>query len=330
MPVSAALRTVLILVNPAAGGARPDLIEQVGRRVAGCGARTRLARTEAPGQATDLVRSLGREPAATRPDTLVVVGGDGTLGEVAAGLSWLAETQPRETVPALVAVPAGTGNSFYREVWADRPWAETLSESLTGGRAGVRWLDYARVLENGTGVLLGACTGLVAEALVAARELGAVTGRDRYDRAVAATLARFQPYPGRVEVDGVEIFSGPVIFANIGGGRYRGGRYQLLPRSVLDDGLLDVCVAGGPLRPRDLPGVTARGRHLGLPGVAYGRGRQVRVERTDGLPLTFEHDGELFDDGRTAYTVEVLPGAVPVRTGPAGARAPQPQRETAP
>jgi diacylglycerol kinase (ATP) len=81
---------------------------------------------------------------------------------------------------------------------------------------------------------------------------------------------------------------------------------------VLDDGLLDVCVVGGEMDLRELALLTVSGTHVGHPAVTYGRGRSIRIERTDGMPLSFERDGELFPPARTSYTVEVMPRSVSV------------------
>jgi diacylglycerol kinase (ATP) len=173
----------------------------------------------------------------------------------------------------------------------------------------------ARVEETRDTVLLGACSGLVAEALETAAGLTRLTGRARYQEAVAATLRDFAPHPARVVVDGEVVHDGSVVLANIGGGRYRGGGFLVLPRSVLDDGLLDVCVVTGSLDPRELPGLTRDGRHLERPEVIYRRGRRIEIERTDGAPLTFEWDGEV-QRGRTRYALDVLPAVLPVLSPP--------------
>jgi diacylglycerol kinase (ATP) len=73
-----------------------------------------------------------------------------------------------------------------------------------------------------------------------------------------------------------------------------------LAGSVPDDGLLDV--------------------RLPTEGV-NGRGRQIRVERTDGRPLRLEHDGEELPAGQTEYTLDVVPAAVPVLATPSVALA---------
>jgi diacylglycerol kinase (ATP) len=256
----------------------------------------------------EFMTSLGMAEESRRPEVVIIIGGDGTASEAAAGLR---AARLGLASPPLLLVPAGTGNSFYREIWHDRPWREVIDEAMSGSAA-VRQIDMARVTETGTDVLLGACSGLVAEALVAAASIEDMSGRDKYDCAVASTLATFKAYPGRVRIDGVDAHCGPAVFANVGGGRHRGGRHTLLPHSILDDGLLDVCVVGGGMDLRELPRLTLNGDHVHHPDVIYGRGRTICIERTDGNPLSFEHDGELFPSVRTSYTIEVLPRAFSV------------------
>jgi diacylglycerol kinase (ATP) len=68
----------------------------------------------------------------------------------------------------------------------------------------------------------------------------------------------------------------------------------LLPRSVLDDGLLDVCVTAEVSRERlgELAALVPAGTHLGEREVTYARGTAVRIERVDGEALEIEHDGD--------------------------------------
>lgn len=302
------LRSGLIVANPAAGGVTPELVRDVRIRCSRWLPAVQVVTTCHPGHLREMAASFGVTEPASRPDVVIVIGGDGTVSEAAGGLR---AGRLESASPPLLLVPAGTGNSFYREIWDDRPWPEVIDGALSGAGA-VRRIDMARVPETGTDVLLGACSGLVADALTAAAGMDGVAGRDKYDRAVAATLATFKAYPGRVTIDGVAAHVGPVVLANVGGGRHRGGRHTLLPYSVLDDGLLDVCVVGGGIDLRELPRLTVSGSHVDHPDVSYGRGRSIRIERTDGMPLSFEHDGELFPQVRTAYTVEVLPRAFSV------------------
>ncbi|MFD8738251.1 diacylglycerol/lipid kinase family protein [Streptomyces sp. NPDC059618] len=335
--MSAPFTSVLVIANPASGTYLPATAEAVRRRFADADLPVTLAVTEHAGQA----RKLATEALAPGgPDLVVALGGDGTAHDVAAGLAdgaahdgaagladgaahdgaaGLADgagSVPRPSSgpesappPALLILPAGTGNSFYREIWADRPWQEALELALTAEH--FRAIDLARVAENGALALLGASTGVVAQSLITARGI-TDAGRERYEKAVAASLRTFTPYPGRVLVDGEVVQEGPTVFANIGGGRHRGGRFKLLPESVMDDGLLDVCVVGAALPLRELPALSRDGGHVGREGVVYARGRSITVERTDGRPLVFEYDGDVLETPGERFTLDVLPGALRV------------------
>ncbi|MCH0540944.1 diacylglycerol kinase [Streptomyces sp. MUM 203J] len=298
-----------VLANPASGSHRPELVRQVQELCdSGLEGRTELHLTTAPGDATVAVRRA-LERSAQTPDLVVAIGGDGTVREVVQALA------PAAGRAALAVVPGGTGNSGYRMLWGDRPWTESLkavlTDSGTGGSARLRRLDLARLAETRQLVYLGACSGVIADALLTARDIP-LTGRERYARAFADTAAGYAPYPGRVTVDGRVVHEGPTVLANVGGGRYRGGQYLVLPDSLLDDGLLDVCVISGDVAAADVPWLTLTAAHLEHPSTVYARGRVVTVERTDGQRLPLEHDGEYQHGIGAAATFEVRPGALAV------------------
>jgi diacylglycerol kinase (ATP) len=279
--------SILIIANPAAGGVGPDLVWQVVRQ---CGRPVSLRWTGFAGQATDIAAG-----AANTADLVVSVGGDGTAREVAAGLA-----TARRGVPMLI-VPSGTANSLYRSLWGSTPWPVALSRALAG--APTRRLDLARL--GGHLVLAGASAGFSAQVIHAAKSRGI-----SYRAAIEDLAPGHRPYPGRVLVDDQIVHSGATLLANVGGSRYRGGEFQLLPHSEPDDGLLDVCVIGGEHRVSSILPLIATGTHLLRPGVVYARGRTVRVERTDGGPLWFEHDGEVLPTDRTSRTLTVFPAAL--------------------
>lgn len=302
----------LVLANPASGSHSPQLVRDVAELCAGGLEHVDIHLTTAPGDATIAVRRALEGPDRV-PDLVVVIGGDGTVREVVQALA---------SVPgraALAVVPGGTGNSGYKMLWGERPWTESLKAVLTdsGASGGVRLrhLDLARLAETGQCVYLGACSGVIADALIRARDIP-LTGRDLYTKAFADTAASYVPYPGRVTVDGSVVHEGPTVLANVGGGRYRGGRYLVLPDSLLDDGLLDVCVIGGGVAAADVPELTLTAAHMGIPDTVYARGRTITVERTDGRRLPLEHDGEYQHDIGPTATFEVMPGALAVWAPP--------------
>jgi diacylglycerol kinase (ATP) len=304
---------VLVVVNRAARGGALALVDEIERgcRAVGCDPVTVVPDGPA-GVAATIGEAVG---AGGSWRAVLAVGGDGTVRTCATALAG-------SDLPMAI-VPAGTGNSLYRALWEDRPWPEVLTSVLTGG-ARVRDLDLLAVrgADSGTTAvaMLGVSAGLVAEVVRASEGLTGVSGRDRYAAAAGVALEGHQPFPARVVLDGGPLADGPVSLVAVGGARHRSGTFQLLPRSVLDDGRLDVCVIGGVDAAGfvDLAGAVVAGEHLGRPGVAYGQGTSVRIERTDDEPLALEHDGDRWpaDDraveAAVAGSVKVLAPVAPV------------------
>ncbi len=306
---------IAVIANPAAGSTNPAYLAEIEQACAAHCRHVEIAWTRRRAHAAALARRLAfTGTAATSPqppgdqppvDAVVAVGGDGTVREVVAGLA----RGPQGRGPALIVLPGGTANSNFRSLWDDVPWRSALDSALTGAGAEERRLDFGLMAQSRRVVVLGTSTGLFAEATAAARSVP-VAGRDRYQVALQSALSAFVPYPGRVVVDGEVLHEGKTVLVNIGGSRYRAGVFDVLPRSVRDDGLLDVCVIGAELGPAAALDLMRTGQHLGASGVVYGQGRSITVERTDGSPLLFEHDGEVVPGEATAFTIDVVPAAV--------------------
>ncbi|MFD0392713.1 diacylglycerol/lipid kinase family protein [Streptomyces nogalater] len=279
-------RRVTIIANPAAGSTTDARIASMESLCADLCEHVDVFWTKHKGHATDFLASLLNQevPGADLPDVLVSVGGDGTLREVMDGIR-------RRHRPPLIVMPGGTGNSNYRSLWDDIPWETALHSALTGGAAAVRKLDLARISSPERLIVLGASTGLFAAATAESRSIP-IPGRDRYQEAISRTLKNYKPYMGRVLVDGRVVHSGATTLVNVGGGRHRAGVYNILPRSLPDDALLDVCVLDASLPTRTALDLMRTGEHLGHPGVTYAQGAEITLERIDGSPCSSRPTGK--------------------------------------
>lgn len=260
------------------------------------------------GYAAECARSVATRAGwgESKAEAIIAIGGDGTLREVAEGLV----AAPKKWVPPLIVLPGGTGNSNYRSLWDDAPWETTLRAAITGDGAELRLLDLAQTDSNRL-VMLGASTGISSAATESAASMN-VAGRSRYLAALDSIIPSYKPYPGQVVVDGEVIHEGLTTLANVGGGRHRAGVFQILPHSIRDDGLLDVCVIGEEIGPQAALALMREAAHVGLPGVVYKQGRTVTVARTDGQPLLYETDGEVVPGDSSSFTISVMPNALPV------------------
>lgn len=301
---------VLIIANPAAGTVTPEQVWQLTTLCRRRARRVSVRWTSAAGDACRIATEAAESVVDDRSRTVVAaVGGDGTAREVAAGLAsaW------RGAGPvAMLIVPAGTANSCYHTLWGETPWPDAVRAALADPAGRTRGLDLTRLAGLDRLVLAGASAGFSPQAIHEAKAITHLAGPERYHAALVNLIPRYEPYPGRVLVDGRVVHSGPTLLANVGGSRYRGGYFELLPHSVPDDGLLDVCVIGAERDPAEMMRLTKTGAHVSCPGVVYERGRRVRIERTDGRPLWFEHDGEVLPHGASGFTLDVVAGAVPM------------------
>jgi diacylglycerol kinase (ATP) len=258
-------------------------------------------------QATDRARAA----AVQGLDALVVVGGDGM---VHLGVNVVAGTG----LP-LGIVAAGTGNDIARTLALPRGDVEAAVAAVEHGLLdGPRRVDAVRVgspvhaaHEWYLGVL--SC-GFDAAINARANEMTWPKGSGRYVRALAAELGRFRPYGYRVTLDDTvwESAGTLVAVANV---PWIGGGLKIAPDAVIDDGLLDVVVAGPFTKPgvvKIFPGIY-QGKHVGHPAVDVLRSRSVLIEPLTDLgpvpPVAFA-DGERI--GPLPLRVTVDPGALSI------------------
>ncbi len=222
---------------------------------------------------------------------------------------------PRRSDDPLSSVASASKTSddqvVHGHLHADQPpTASFLPEELKAISSRID-LSYIRSLDASS--LLGVSVGFLAEVVSEATTLKEIKGRKRYEQAAQRALSLHKSFAGEVEVDGVTLASGSIDLVAIGGARYRGGVLNVLPHSILDDGLLDVCVLYDLTSERFLQVMVEAiaGKHLGMPGVAYVQGYNVHISTKDRHPIPVEHDGERDADINELY-VSVLPGVVEV------------------
>lgn len=295
---------VTAIVNPAAGGDPRAVVAAL--RAVGTAAVDSVS-TAAAGDAADLAYKLAVDD--TPPDIVVSVGGDGTVCEVVTGLHRARESGA-VSVPPLLVAPAGTGNSTYRGLWNDAPWA-AVAELALRGQAVPRTIDLAKMTHNDHVVVLGSGSGLFAASLLAIRDRPE-KGRALLMAAALAAMETYVPYPGRVVVDGDEIYAGGIVETIVAGFRYRGGLLQLVPESIVDDGKLDITVVTSAVDMAEFGQAAVGGNVYDVAAILRGRGSRIAVERLDGQPMLFEHDGEMMPEEGPSYEMRVLPAALTV------------------
>lgn len=288
------------LVNPASGGgAAPEAVVPVARRLRDHGARVDVTYSPGPHAAAALVAE-----AVARGDVVVSVGGDGMLSSLAGEVSRLGGT--------LGMVPAGRGNDFARMLGLPTDPLAQADVLLAGRQRTVDLIAYGeRVL---AGSVYAGVDAHAAEMVDRARFVPKVV---QYPLAAVRSLATYTPARYHLTIDGTahQIEGATVVVANSG---YYGKGMKIAPAALLDDGLLDVIVIEAGSRfglVRALPSVYDGG-HVDRDEVHVFTGRTVTLAATSRRPVPVGGDGEglgvLPAPPAGPATISVMPGALTV------------------
>jgi len=311
-----ASESVYIIANPNSGGGKANrLLPRLEEGLREIGVPGSVRRTRGPGHAAELAREA-MEDGVSR---VLVVGGDGTIHEVANGI--LGDDGAER--PALVILPVGTGNDFHRMVrgpgglpGALRLIQEGVPRAFDVGE--VRWAGQHRFFVNLLGV------GVDTEVLRRRERFTRLSGVVQYLAALGTALVRFEHVPLAVDFPenpgshgGVEhqpAILADVLLAAVMIGPSVGGGFFLAPSAEPDDGLLDIFVAERlkliqimRYLPRAL-----RGRLGTEPEIHVAQVASLRFRSPDGRPFAFELDGELMDTEATSLEIGIRPQCLPV------------------
>ena len=269
-----------------------------------------LVHTERAGHAVELAAG------ASGYQTVLALGGDGAVHEVANGLMGIAAAER----PVLGLVPAGSGNDYARTLGI-HDWHGASFEWLT--RCEARPMDLGRICgvdPQGapfTEYYVQTCSfGLDADIALGTMDLRQSTplrGDALYTvSGVDVFLIRYRTFAVRVQLDDAEPLDlQSIIFAMQVGPTYGSG-FKICPEADTADGLLDVCYAAG-----SIPRIVAlplllrakSGNHVGSKHVHLQRARRIALEFAD-ADYPIQADGEKILARR--LDIEVVPAALRV------------------
>lgn len=294
------IRTVALLVNPAAGGGKVGAVaDRAEARLRGHG----ITVTRLIGASAQESLELARTAVADGVDALAVCGGDGMV-------SLAVKAQAHPEVPVGI-IPAGTGNDLARDYGIPLGDPEAAADVVAGGR--VECVDLGQATPDGDepqvfGSIL--CAGLDSKVNRRVNEMRVLGGPLRYVLASVIEFPLYRPRRFRMTFDAglstEEIVETEVLLSAFAITRSYGGDMRIAPDADRSDGLLDVVYVGRIPKLRfawHFPKIYS-GRHVDLDRVVTRRCRTVRLEAPD---------VEAFADGDPVaplpVTVEVLPGA---------------------
>lgn len=295
-----------LIVNPVAGAGRTrkkwpqirDLLKSIGLNF-------EHDFTEAPSHAIELAKSAVKKGY----ETVVSVGGDGTINEVVNGLH---DSGTLKDV-SLGIISTGTGSDYVRTIGIPRHCEDACKRLLEPDKVlvdlgVVEYKDNGQMTErlfvNFAG--LGFDTEVVRATTLKYKSLGALPA---YLLGLLTTLFCYKNREITLKVDG-EVVNKKVCATVMSNGKYGGGSMFVAPDADLTDGYFDVLTIGDLSRPDllwSLPRIY-KGTHLTHPKVTMQRGREVEIESSQRLLI--QADGELLGEAPAHF--RVLPAALNV------------------
>ncbi len=289
----------IFVVNTYAGKAQAK--EEIERLLCGFEGEYELHYTKAPKDATEFVRE---RCARSEGETLrfYACGGDGTAKEVVEGM--LGHDNAELTI-----VPLGSGNDFVK-------YYGGASEFFDLNKLKNAPSDYVDIIKVNGEYCLNVCNfgfeSYVAKTMHEVRHKKIIGGKMSYTTGIVKALMFAMKNKADIYVDGEKIIDGSYLLCTVANGRYVGGGYMCAPRSLDNDGLLEVCAVKPVSRffIVRLINIYKEGKHLDDPRfkdiVIYREGKCVEV-RSD-KPITIALDGELVD--ACNFKCEVIPKAI--------------------
>ncbi|MCF1460230.1 hypothetical protein FS827_02750 [Agrobacterium vitis] len=258
--------------------------------------------------------------AAVTPETdlVLVVGGDGTVGQAVDGL--LTSLYPQT---AFAFLPGGTGADFSRNF----DWPATTERQLQAiATAAPRRIDVGVLQSHVSGgeaqtthfinVASTGVSGEIVAAIEANRGPSRLPAFLRYRLMSLARIARYKGAALRISVDGRCVYDGAVLVAAVTNGSWFGAGVRAAPQALLDDGQLDLvfarhCGAIGNLK---IFAAFANGSAANSSAIETHRGQVIDIEPHGKIPMA-EADGEVIRPGALRFSI--LPQALTVRLPPA-------------
>jgi YegS/Rv2252/BmrU family lipid kinase len=289
-------RKALFIINPISGGKKKDGVPELIKDTVDAGVMEPVI---AFSDGVAHARVIAAE-AVGKFDTVVAVGGDGTVNEVASAIV--------DTDTSLGIVPFGSGNGLSRFLGIPMDTRSAI-KNLASGR--IEIIDSARV--NGQPFFNMAGMGFdahISEIFSHGKKRGFIS----YIKSSIKEVVGYQAQNYHLDIDGKK-YDYKAFMLSIANSSQYGNNVHISPKASLQDGLLDVCV----IKPFPLwrfPEMSMRMLIKATESSKYVeiiRGKQILIKR--------EHSGPIHLDGEpqvagTGVDIAILPSSLKVIVGP--------------
>jgi diacylglycerol kinase (ATP) len=236
----------------------------------------------------------------------IIIGGDGSLNEVANGIYSQTSVEPNEITAAHISL--GTGNDWHKT--HNLPTGSKLMiEKIKAGYTSVQDVGVVKYQENNetrTNYFVNVA-GMGFDAFVVmntAQKKGKKTrSRFSYLYSLFRSLMRYTCVKSNIIVNGREVFNNYLFSFNVGIGKYNGGGMMQGPDAIPDDGLLDITIFRKKSKIKVLANVKGLydGSFKTLKEVSQYKGQEVKIDSE--YPICLECDGEMLGHTPATFTI---------------------------
>ena len=275
------MESAYIIWNPVAGKSKDAVYRRVAERLTAAGIPFKAAMSEHPGHATELAKAA----VAAGEKTVVALGGDGTVREVASALV--------HTDAVLGIIPCGSGNDLARPLGIPTD-ADKAVDILLAGKPHA--MDAGMANEHYFFNIAGFGFDVDVLAAIERYRYTMKNGSMAYLRGLIECLRHLPLYKTKITTpEGSEVKDVLIIAA--ANGTHFGGGMEISPNSDLFDGKLSICIVH-----------SVRWYHIPLVLPALLMGKHTKFKKLVSYFDTTELTAECTPDSRIEVDGEILPG----------------------
>ncbi len=293
------MNIVKFIVNPLAGNGRTlKILKKVKNFVERMRLKLDVHFTKYPFHGSKLVNEMDIDDG----ETIVVIGGDGTIHDVANGILL------NDLDVTLGMISCGTGNDIVQNLNIPRNPVEAMKTILNGS---ITRMDVGQIAlsNNSTRYFLATTSfGFDAEVAVKSNTKSKwLPGGMNYIKEMLLALKNLRKFGVKIKIDGKKVPQEEFIAVAIGNGKWYGGGVKVCPEASVTDGLLDITLIKPTSRFEVIKSfhLLKTGRHQSHPCVEMYRAKKIDLEFMD------SHYGQA--DGEQMTSKGIMDGHVTIK-----------------
>jgi YegS/Rv2252/BmrU family lipid kinase len=282
----------MVIVNPASSNGKTNIIwPDIKNRLEKENLEFDFSATSCQSEATH----FAREALHKGYETIISVGGDGTLNEVVNG--FFENGQLINSSAKLGLIAAGTGGDFIRTLEYPRDYAQACRLIARGHTRQIdigksEYYDHKEQLRERYFINVAGfgMDGAVVDRVNRTSKF--FGGFISFLYGTLAALTQFKSLSVSLQIDDELVWEGPITAVAVANGQYFGGSMQIAPEAVIDDGIFEIILVKGMPKTKllqSLPTIYS-GAHVHDPNVSCFKGTKVKAVSTERVLL--EVDGE--------------------------------------